>query len=68
MKQAMTPRRTNHSPMNTFTICHLCGKTIQYNLLQSHLRTEHGLTYIEYREKLECQKMQSSQENEKKTK
>ena len=57
----------NRSPQTTYAICQLCGETIQLNLLQNHLRTVHGLTYIEYKEQLEWQRQQSIAEKEKKT-
>ena len=49
------------SPQTTYTICHLCNETIQLNLLQNHLKVEHGLTYIEYKEKQKKQKQLQKQ-------
>lgn len=59
-------RKDIHRTQNCFAICQLCGQTIQLNLLQSHLRTEHGLTYLEYKEELEW-KRNLNQRSEKKT-
>lgn len=55
-----------HKTQTCYAICQLCGNTVELNLLQAHLKTEHGLTYIEYKEELEW-KRNSEQRSEKKT-